>query len=481
MSTTREHSEARLLVPSLIFIALVVAAVASLGAPLITSVATTFHVSLDSAQWTLTIALLSGAVATPVLGRLGAGPHRRATILVTLAVVVAGSALTVLPLPFAWLLVGRAAQGIGLGLTALMMGVARDHLPEERSAPTIALVSVVSIMGVGVGYPLAGLLTEFGGVRAAYGLGLFVTTVAFLAAWRSMPVAPEGRSAHVDIAGALLLSGGLFLVLFLAGQKSLWSHHLAVAVVLAIVAVLLLCVWTVSGLRGKKPLVDLRALRHPAVAGANLAMFVGAIGMYILLTLITRYAQTPHSAGYGFGLTTFVAGLVLIPFSVLGFIAGKLTPPMLKRISGPLLLAGSAVVIGGGFVLFAAARSNLAELFVAMSVLGFGVGSFSAAMPGVILAFTPKSETSSAMSFNYVVRSVGYSLGSAIGGLVLAAGTDTGRIFPNDSAYTTAALVGIAAMAITTTASLVLARQRSPEAEPTVPPAGVPSPSRSNQ
>jgi predicted MFS family arabinose efflux permease len=102
-------------------------------------------------------------------------------------------------------------------------------------------------------------------------------------------------------------------------------------------------------------------------------------------------------------------------------------------------------------------------------------------MPGVILAVTPKSETSSAMSFNYVVRSVGYSLGSAIGGLVLAAGTDTGHIFPNDSAYTTAALAGIAAMAITTMTSLVLARQRSPEAEPTVAPAGTPSRNRSNQ
>ncbi|RDG37783.1 MFS transporter [Streptomyces corynorhini] len=487
MSTTREHSEARLLVPSLMFIALVVAAVASLGAPLITSVATTFHVSLSSAQWTLTIALLSGAVATPVLGRLGAGPHRRATILVTLAVVVVGSALTVLPLPFAWLLVGRAAQGIGLGLTALMMGVARDHLPEERSAPTIALISVVSIIGVGVGYPLAGLLTEFGGVRAAYGLGLSVTTLAFLAAWRSVPAAPEGRSAHVDIAGALLLAGGLCLVLFLAGERSLWSEHLAVAVVLAVVAALLLSVWAVSGLRGKAPLVDLRALRHPAVAGANVTMFVGAIGMYILLTLITRYAQTPHSAGYGYGLTTFVAGLVLIPFSVLGFVAGKLTPRLRERIDAPYLLAGSAVVIGGGFVLFAAARSNLTELFLAMSVLGFGVGSFSAAMPGVILAATPKSETSSAMSFNYVVRSVGYALGSAIGGLVLAAGTDTGHVFPNDGAYTAAALVGVVAMAITMMTSLALARKRSPEAEaeaeagPTVPSADAPSRSGSNQ
>ncbi|MDQ0577967.1 putative MFS family arabinose efflux permease [Streptomyces rishiriensis] len=478
---TPERSEARLLVPALMFIALVVAAVASLGTPLITSVATTFHVSLDSAQWTLTVALLSGAVATPVLGRLGAGPHRRATILATLAIVVVGSALTVLPLPFAGLLIGRAAQGVGLGLTALMMGVARDHLPEERSTATIALISVVSIIGAGVGYPLTALLAEIGGVRAAYGFGLFVTAVAFLTAWRSIPAAPEGRSAHVNVAGALVLAGGLFLVLFLAGQRSLWSRHLAVAVILAVVAVLLLCVWIASELRSKAPLVDVRAVRHPAVAGANIAMFVGGSGMYLLLTLITRYAQTPHSAGYGFGLTTFAAGLVLVPFSVLGFVAGKLTPRVRTLIDAPLLLAGSAVIVGGGFVLFAAARSNLAELLVAMGVLGFGVGSFSAAMPGVILAVTPKSETSSAMSFNYVVRSVGYSLGSAIGGLVLATGTDTGHLFPNDHAYTTAALVGIAAMAVTALTATALARQPPPEINPTAATASVPSQGRSSR
>ncbi|GGV90005.1 hypothetical protein [Streptomyces massasporeus] len=80
-------------------------------------------------------------------------------------------------------------------------------------------------------------------------------------------------------------------------------------------------------------------------------------------------------------------------------------------------------MVGGGFALIAAAWSGLAELFAAMGVLGFGVGGLSAAMPGVILAVTPRSETSSAMSFNYVVRSVGYSLGSDIGGLVLAAAT----------------------------------------------------------
>jgi predicted MFS family arabinose efflux permease len=125
--------------------------------------------------------------------------------------------------------------------------------------------------------------------------------------------------------------------------------------------------------------------------------------MYLLLTLITRYAQTQQSAGYGFALTTFEAGLVLVPFSV----------------------------------------------------LGYGGGSFSAAMPSVILAVTPAGETSSAMSFNQVVRSVGCSLGSAIGGLILSAGTPAGGLFPANSAYTTAAWVGAAVMAVSAATSLV--------------------------
>jgi predicted MFS family arabinose efflux permease len=201
-------------------------------------------------------------------------------------------------------------------------------------------------------------------------------------------------------------------------------------------------------------------------------MLVGGVGMYLLLALITRYAQTPRSAGYGFGLTTFVAGLVLVPFSVLGFVAGKLTPRIRERIGAPSLLAGSSVVVLAAFLLFTTARSNLAELLASMAILGFGVGSFSAAMPGVILAVTPSSETTSAMSFNQVVRSVGFSLGSAVGGLVLAAGTHSGHLFPVDAAYTTAASIGIAVMAITAVTVILLARHRVSETEPTGSPAG---------
>jgi predicted MFS family arabinose efflux permease len=450
-------SSPRVLVSVVVFVGLVVAVVGSLGTPLITAVAQHYGVSLAAAQWTLTIALLSGAVTTPLLGRLGSGPRRRNVVLATLAVVVAGSALTVIPLPFALLLVGRAAQGVGLGLVALMMATVRDHLDEQRSVSTVALLSVASTAGVGVAYPLAGLITDVGGIRAAYALGLVVTAAALVAAFVVVPPSPDRPARRVDLRGALLLTVALFALLVVISQTDLWRHHAAVAATTLAVSLLLLVAWTVLEAHTDQPLVDVRLLRHPAVAAANLVMLTGGVGMYLLLSLITRYVQTPDEAGYGFGLDTFQAGLVLVPFSLCGFAAGRLVPRLRRRFGARTLLAGSTTVVLAAFLLFALARDHLAEPVIAMSILGFGVGAFSAAMPTVILAATPKAETASAMSVNQVVRSVGFSIGSALGGLILAAHTTD--VFPSEAGYATAAWTGAATTAGTLLVIVGLQRQ----------------------
>ena len=445
----------RVLVTSLMFIALVVAVVGSLGAPLITSVAVLYRVSLSSAQWTLTSTLLAGAIATPVLGRLGSGRRRREVILWALGVIVTGSVATVLPLPFGWLLAGRALQGTALGLTALMMGVARDQLADGRSGRVIAMLSVASTVGIGLGYPLAGLLTDAGGVRAAYGLGLAITVAALLAGWRAIPPSPPGRSADLDVPGAVLLGGGLLALLIPVSESSLWSSgspgspgRLLPVLLLALAGVLL-AAWVWWENRAAAPLTDLSLLRHPAVAGANLAMFTGGIGMYLLLTLVTRYVQTPSGTGYGFGFSVFTAGLVLVPFSALGFVAGRAAPALRRRLPLTAILAAGAAVVLAALLMFALARSQPWEPFVTMGALGLGVGTFSAAMPGVILAVTPASETSSAMSFNQVVRSVGFSAGSAASGFILSAYTPHGQAFPASAGYSAAAWAGVAAMTVT--------------------------------
>jgi len=187
-------------------------------------------------------------------------------------------------------------------------------------------------------------------------------------------------------------------------------------------------------------------------------MLTGGVGMYLLFSIITRYVQTPVEAGYGFGLNTFEAGLVLVPFSILGFVAGRLVPGWRDRLGARWLLAASTAVVLAAFVLFAVARSHLIEPILAIGILGFGVGAFSAAMPAVILAVTPTAETASAMSVNAVVRSVGFSTGSALGGLILAAHT-TG-VFPSESGYGAAAWIGAAATAATLVIIAILPLKR---------------------
>ncbi|WKB35334.1 MFS transporter [Terrilactibacillus sp. S3-3] len=173
-----------------------------------------------------------------------------------------------------------------------------------------------------------------------------------------------------------------------------------------------------------------KLLMHPAVAGANMVMFLGGIGMYLLLTLVTRYVQTPASAGYGFGASVFRSGLVLVPFSVLGFIGGIFKTLLGKHMTSFIILSSSSAIVFVALTFFALNRLELWESFVTMGLLGFGVGAFSAAMPDVILQITPTSETSAAMSFNQIIRSIGFSIGSALSGLILSAYTASGQTFP---------------------------------------------------
>src|SRR5215218_7152985 len=207
----------RALVPVLVFIGTVVAVISSLGAPLVPAIAETMRTSLPHAQWSLTVTLLVGAVATPVVGRLGDGRHRRTVVLAVLGVVTVGGALAALPLGLGWLVVGRGLQGFGLGLTPLAIATARDALQGRRAASTISALSITVAAGLGLGYPLAGLVAQIGGVHAAFWAGALVSLAALVAAALVLPPAADAPPRRLDVLGALLLGGGLVALLLALG------------------------------------------------------------------------------------------------------------------------------------------------------------------------------------------------------------------------------------------------------------------------
>ncbi len=444
---------------TLVFIGLVVAAIGSLGAPLIPTVARHDGVSLAAAQWTLTITLLSGALATPVLARLGEGPHRRRTILATLVIVVIGSVATVLPIGFAGLLAGRALQGVGIGLTSLVIGVARDALPNGRSQSVIGLLSVTSVAGIGLGYPLAGVLTRIGGLTIAYAAGLLVAAAALALAPVTLPADPDRPPVPVDPLGVALLGCAVTGLLIAATESSAGVLPAWVLGLLAVASLTVGGVWVRHELVIEHPLVDLRLLRTPAVMIADASVLIAGLGLYLLMSLASRYVQTPNSAGHGVHGTIITAGLVLVPFSAASFLASRFTPRIRRVVPNGAVIPAACGIVMLAAVIFAVARDHLWNVLLVMGITGAGVGLLFATVPAMIVAATTAAQTTGAVGFNQVARTIGVTAGSALCGIILQAATPAGHSVPNSSGYTTAALIAAAALLATIIAAVLADQQ----------------------
>lgn len=433
---------ARLLPGVLVSIVMVTGVISSLGAPLIPSVSDDLGVSLSAAQWSLTATLLVGVVSSPVMGRLADGPRRRETLIGGLAVVALGCVIAALAQSLPVLVLGRAMQGLGLGLVPQGMATARDELPAERVPATIGLLSVAGAAGVGAGYPISGLLAGIS-LSAAFWFGALVAALALVLAILFIPSTAGQSSGKLDVIGATLLTIGLAALLIAIAEGSGWGWGAPETLGLFLVAIVFLVLWGAQELRTPEPLVDLRLARHPAVFSLDVAALVLGVAMYMFLTGVSEFVQAPKELGYGFSASVVLAGLCLVPFSVVSII-GSRTLPFWTRLLGQsnLLPVGSLIVAAGG-VVFALFNGGIWSAFVIMGVMGLGYGLTYGAIPAMIVRAVPESETGSATGFYQVVRYIGFSLGSAITATLLASQTPAGSHLPRLAGYDAITWTGV--------------------------------------
>jgi MFS family permease len=464
--TTKPDDVGAGFVPVLVGVTLVVAIISSLGAPLLPDVATDLRVSLPSAQWSLTGALIAGAIAAPVLGRLGDGRNRRRAMLGALLVVTLGGVVAGLATSLPLLILGRVMQGCGLGLAPIAMAAARDHLDGEHSRRTIALLSVSGATGLGAGYPISGLIAQQVDLHAAFFFGAILSGAALLAAYLVIPSNEDGNEVSLDVIGAVVGAVAIVALMVGIGQGYEWGWTSAATIGCFVLAIAVGAGWVFHQLHIAEPLVDLTQLRHRAVLGADLSSTLLGISLYMFLTVITEFVQTPSSEGFGFGASTLVAGLCLVPFSVASLVGSRLMSATLRRSGSRVALAigGTAIVAAGVF--FALVHGALWQACVMMALLGIGFGFTFAAIPGLITRSVPPSEVGSAMGFYQVVRSIGFSAGSALVASILASHAVAGSPFPAVGGYTTALWVGAGVAVFATVVAVALAPSEKGAARP---------------
>ncbi len=171
------------------------------------------------------------------------------------------------------------------------MASARDSLPRDKIRPAIALLSVTTASGIGVGYPVSGAIAQHVSLHAAYWFGAVFVAIALLAVLAVVPHSSPDHHAKVDVAGTAILTAGLVALLLAIGEGETWGWTSAPILALIAAAVVILPFWCRHQLASDQPLVDLRLARHRQVMTANAAAFVLGIAMYMDLSDFTAFVQ----------------------------------------------------------------------------------------------------------------------------------------------------------------------------------------------
>ncbi|WP_326630737.1 MULTISPECIES: MFS transporter [unclassified Streptomyces] len=416
----RTHRAGGGVVPVLAFAGITVAVMQTLLVPVIKDLPALLHTDPSNATWVLTATLLAGAVATPIMGRLGDLYGKRKMLLTSLAVMVIGSLICAFTDQLVVMIAGRALQGFAMGAIPLGIGIMRDELPREKLGSAMALMSSSIGVGGGLALPAAALVAQHADWHTLFfgaaGLGVLSMALTVLAVPETSLRAP-GR---FDLPGALGLSLGLVCLLLPITKGSDWGWTSATTLGLIAASLLILVLWGLFELRSPAPLVDLRTSARREVLLTNLTSVMVGVAFYAVSLVLPQLLQLPVSTGYGLGQSMVVAGLCVAPLGLtMMFVA-----PLYARLSarrGPKvsLMLGMLVIAigyGAGLGLMSAAWQTV---MIAV-VLGAGIGLAYSSLPALIIGAVDPSETGAANGLNTLMRSIGTSVSSAVIGMVLA-------------------------------------------------------------
>jgi EmrB/QacA subfamily drug resistance transporter len=423
------------------------------------------HTTTTWATWIFTGFLLSSAVLTPMLGKLGDQHGKERLLAISLTVFLAGCIGAALAWNIWSLIAFRIVQGAGGAVFPLSFAIINDEFPREKSGAAIGAISAVFGVGGALGLPLSGLIVDNVSWRWLFAVAAVVVAAATAAVIALVPESPIKTPSKLDLPGATLLSTVLIAVLLALSEAPTWGWGSARTLALFGVAAVALAAWVVVELRVDQPLVDMRIMASRTVLFTNLTAMLAGLALFGAFVLVPQFAETPRGLSgdvarlvhYGFSASATKAGLYLLPGALLGFVSGPLAGQLGKRFGFKLPLALGMIFAAVGLAILAEWHDRPWQVVLGMTIAGGGIpGSFAAMAKLVVDAVRP-SETGIASGVNTVMRTIGGVVGGQIAATVLANRLIPGTKVPTGSAYGTAfwfafvaAVVGIGvALAVT--------------------------------
>jgi MFS family permease len=424
--------------------------------PALPAIQRQLHTSTNSVAWALTVFTFVGALAAPILGRLGDIFGRVRMLELVLVLIVAGCVVSGLAHSLTVLLLGRAMQGVGTSVFALSFAIARDELPLERRATGLGVISASWALGGGLGLVLSGPIVQNLSYEWIFWIGAIVFSCALLATHLLVPESPVKTPAPIDWVGALLFGAGLGALLLALSEGLSWGWTSAPILVLATLGPVVLVGWMRWELGTPHPLADLRLLKQRGVWSVNVSQFLSGIGMFMTFLLIPKFVETPTSAGYGFGVSLTGAGLFLLPWSF-AMLGGAVCSGLLaNRVGSRILFQGGTFLALVAFVFLVVAHDSVWQIVVANLLTGLGIGLSHSATANLISQAVPQAQLGEANGMTVIMRGSGSAVGGQLAATLVAGSAVAATALPTEHGYVLAFAAGATSIALALVAGLAI-------------------------
>lgn len=402
--------------------------------------------SRSSTAWVLSIALLAAAVTTPISGRLGDIYGKRRVALTLLCLLVLGSLIAAVSQGLGWLLVGRALQGVSMGIIAVGMSIMSDQPDPKQRITGIAFISASLGFGGALALPLSAWIVEAGDWKLLFWSSAALGILNLIFVWRVVPRS-VGTQQRLDGLGAVGLAVGVSGILIAVSQGPVWGWASVQTLGTFLGGLIVLIAWGVYELRVVDPIVDLRILARRPLLLVNLGTIALGFSFFVSEVAFLQILELPAETEAGLGLTMLWASMALVPSAVAMMAVAPLAGRLTSRYGGRVATSIGALTAAIAYALTIIWHDQVWHIVAFSSLLLAGVAIAYAAIPTLVIAQVSRDSTGSATGVNALMRSIGTSSGATVTGMVLAASSVSvdGNEVPEPSGFVFVFVLGLIA------------------------------------
>ncbi len=382
------------------------------------SISRALHFSRDNLQWVLTAYSIAFGGFLLLAGRAADLLGRRRVFMVGVVIFTIASLVCGLAQSEGMLIVARAVQGLGGAIiTPAALSIVMTSFEEgaERNK-ALGIWGALGGSGAAVGVLAGGVLTKYLGWEWIFFVNVPVGALVLVLTPRIVPESRrEGAERRYDALGAVLVSGGLVLLVYAISRAPDVGWATARTILLLLGSGGLLAAFLVNERRVHDPLMPFQIFRVRTVAGANVVgAFLGAV-IFANFFLLTLYVQgVLHYSALKTGVTfVATAGTAVISAGIAQALTTKVGPK-------PVIAVGLALLTGGmiWYSQIPVHGSYVSDLLPGYVMVGVGIAFSFVPVSIAALAGVVEREAGLASGLINTSQQIGGAVGVAVASTV---------------------------------------------------------------